>query len=354
VLPPALVNLPLQARISGTEREHSDPIVGCGKAPAVSIDSIQPAFDLRKFKGFKGRLGLCATLLYSTLILLLCSIATLAQTQASCTFTFLPNKFTIPDLGTMVWNPQGINDFGTVVGTAPRFPPVGIIRWPRGGVTALPKTNLTARNNKGISMGFAEDRIVGRGTIRKPILLNGTTISDITLNGLRRYAFIDRVTSINKWGTIVGTYSEFSAGDTSFKRWPHGGFISLDFPGSGLTVPLSINDDGTVVGYYVLGNGSRFHGFIYDKGQWATLDLPKVSSTALVGITNTGVIIGTGYKLDFSPLPFLYENGTFKVISVPNSIPGTTGLTSISPKRGLILGGARFSPGRMAFIATCQ
>jgi hypothetical protein len=235
-----------------------------------------------------------------SLVLLLCANAALAQTQASCTFTFLPMKVTTPNLGAVPWNPRGINDFGTVVGGVTRgavdhSATVGIIRWPGGGVTAIPKTAFVARNNKGITIGYAEFKVLG-GTGSKPILLNGTTISDITLNGDAQI----EINSINKWGTIVGAYSGAALG---FKRWRHGGFINLGFPGSGMTVPLSINDNGTVVGYYVVGSGPRTDGFIYDKGQWATLNLPNVLSTALVGITNAGVIIGTGYKLDGATVP---------------------------------------------------
>jgi len=285
---------------------------------------------------------------------LLWAVGIQAQTQAACTFNLLPMTVTTPNLGAVPWRPQGINDFGTVVGAVSRSAvdhsaTVGIIRWPGGGVTAMTKTYFVARNNKGSTIGFALGGTFG-ATTSKPILLNGTTISDITLKGLGKEIVF--LFGINKWGTIVGVYVDPSFRH-GFKRWRHGGFITLEFPGSFETFPTSVNDNGTVVGTYVIGNGQRISGFIYDKGQWATLDLPGVLETFLVGITNAGVIFGNGIKQDGTTVPFLYQNGTFKVISIPNSDPYSRRLMSISPRRGLILA-VTGDLTEQGFIAQCQ
>ena len=132
---------------------------------------------------------------------------------------------------------------------------------------------------------------------------------------------------------------------TRFKRWSNGTTHILDFPGAApsSTRPAGINDLGTVVGTYKHTTGGRNHGFIFHNGQWATLDYPHALDTRLFGITNAGQIIGSAGSL------FLYENGTFKVISVPNS--AYPELLSISPKQGLILGR---NTATQAFIAKCQ
>jgi len=49
---------------------------------------------------------------------------------------------------------------------------------------------------------------------------------------------------------------------------------------------------------------------------------------------------------------FLYENGIFKIISLPNGAP--IGLLSISPKQGLILGVTGATVSQPAFIAQCE
>jgi len=92
------------------------------------------------------------------------------------------------------------------------------------------------------------------------------------------------------------------------------------------------------------------HGFIFHNGQWATLDYPNAFDTQLIGITNAGKVIGYVQTNTFTGY-FLYENGTFKVISVPNSV--NPALLSISPKQGLILGVTELV-GSPAFIAQCQ
>jgi hypothetical protein len=280
-------------------------------------------------------------------VLVAMALATQAQTQAACTFNFFSptTPFKLPD-GTPVFiQPIGINDFGTIVGYSSPGKARGLIRWANGGVTRVKGTRqLFARNDHGTSVGFD---LTGQG-----ILVNGTTITpivlDVTNGGLKE------VRGINRWDTIVGRYRlPNNAGGRGFKRWSTGTTHTLDFPGVAFTGPIGINDNGTVVG-----TATPDHGFIFHQGQWATLDYPGAQSpgdTVLVGITNAGKIIGNAFSgTDFSTTPFLYENGTFKVISVPNAVPGSESLRSISPKLGLILGVTDVATGSPAFIAQCQ
>src|SRR5438552_3540488 len=285
-----------------------------------------------------------------TLVTLLWSLATQGQTQAACTFNFFSTTTPFTYLGTQQFiNPRGINDFGTIVGyTTPRKPR-GLIRWANGGVVKVKGTRfLTARNDHGTSLGFDKSD--------NPILVNGPTSSP-TITPIVFGANItgipgDGLNGINKWGTIVGLGVVNNSVYHGFKRWNTGTTHTLDFPGASFTTPLGINDNGTVVGAYDGADGLT-HGFIFNNGQWATLDYPQASYTALVGITNAGKIIGNAF-VNSSQTPFLYDNGTFKVISVPNSAPGLVDLRSISPKLGLILGVTDINFGKPAFITQCQ
>jgi hypothetical protein len=108
-----------------------------------------------------------------------------------------------------------------------------------------------------------------------------------------------------------------------------------------------------IVGYYTDGtlirSGTKHvQGFIYRNGQWATLDYPDPNTTQtwLYGISNAGVIVGSA---DFGP--FLYANGTFKLIQVPNATYNY--VFGIAPN-GLIAGYAVLSDGLHGFTATCQ
>ncbi len=286
-----------------------------------------------------------SVLLVSALLLLSAS-ASQAQTQASCTFTFLPTMVTIPNFGTATWSASGINDFGTVVGSASTpTADFGIIRWAGGGVTPVFGTSLVARNDSGLSIGYS---VIENN---QPILLIGTSGTDITLNGSP--GPIQAVNGINGWGSVVGTYfTDFPNGLTGFKRWSNGGFITLNFPGAQQTTPIGINDSSTIVGSYfaVAGQGN---GFIYHNGQWASLNFPSSTNTTLTGISNAGVIIGNA-MVNGSSTAFLYGNGVFKVISVPNALANSTTVFGIGPKLGMILGTASFSTGDQGFIATCQ
>ncbi len=282
-------------------------------------------------------------------VVLALTLAAQAQTQAACTFNFFSptTPFKLPDGTPLFIQPLGINDFGTIVGYSSPGKARGLIRWANGGVTRVKGTIfLNARNDHGTSVGLD---LTGRG-----ILVNGTTITPIVLDV--NNTFIDEVRGINKWGTIVGRY--FSPLTHGFKRFNNGTTHTLDFPGAEETTtePLGINDNGMVVGSYDTFDGT--HGFIFHNGQWATLDYPHAVDTELVGITNAGKIIGNAFFVggfaDLSRTLFLYENGTFKVISVPNSDPETRSLMSISPKQGLILGVTDVAAGSPAFIVQCQ
>jgi hypothetical protein len=283
---------------------------------------------------------------------LLWSFVAQAQTQANCTFNFFipTTPITLHNGAPVFLEPYGINDFGTVVGRTSNGTPRGLIRWANGSVTHVKGTSwLMARNDHGSSVGFDSSFYF------KPVLVNGTTITPLVLDV--NNGGVNTVKAINRWGTVVGRYNNPNlSGDHGFKRWKNGTTRTLDFPGAlpGGTEPDGINDDGTVVGYYFAPDYS-VHGFIFHNDQWATLDYPNASDTVLVGITNAGKIIGNAFFLaTASRKSFLYQNGTFKVISIPNSDPGTRGLMSISPKQGLILGITNDSPGSPAFIARCQ
>ena len=295
------------------------------------------------FRFVRGRLGLCWVLLAMTL-------AAQAQTQADCTFNFfsLQTTITAPDGTPVFMQPRGINDFGTIVGVGYRGSAgsVGLIRWANGGFTHVQGTRaLTARNDHGTSIGT--DRVNG---LFREILVNGQTITPIVLDANKGSLEI-LARGINKWGTIVGEYFGIDGGH-GFKLWKNGTTHTLDFPGTrpSSTFANGINDNGTVVGHYDDANVPLTHGFIFHNGQWATLDYPNAFDTQLIGITNAGTVIGYVQTNTFTGY-FLYENGTFKVISLPNG--GPMGLLSISPKQGLILGVTELV-GSPAFIAQCQ
>jgi hypothetical protein len=296
-------------------------------------------------------------LIFVSALVLVFTSAAQAQTQASCVFALFPTTMNIPNIGTVSLEPAGINDFGTVVGQASNpnlgLGPVGFIRWSNGGISfplGIPTVQngtayLNDRNDNGTSIGF----LAGLGNI----LLNGTTATPIVLQigNLNASNLGFSVNGINNWGTIVGYYQ--TSAPHGFKRWSNGGAFTLDYPVEGpATVASGINDHGTIVGNYFSTADplEKEHGFIYQSGEWATLDFPNAVDTALVGISNAGIIVGNASFFGASSEAFLYKNGAFKVISVPNAPTNSIHVIGISPKLGLILGNANGS----GFIAKCQ
>jgi hypothetical protein len=281
-----------------------------------------------------------------------------AQKQASCTFSFF--KIDFPN--SMVIIPEGINDFGTVVGSTTKN--TAFIRWSNGGLTFFNGlTELINRNDSGLSAGYDRQH--------NTILLDRTVLSSLSplyvIIGTKTY-YMFSVGGINSWGTMVGWYAD-SNGLTihGLKRFFGAQGMTLDFPGKQIsgTFANAINDPGTIVGT-VIGSipnhAGMEHGFITRGGKWAAVDFPhapgtKAPSTMLVGITNTGVIVGDAFLNPSNELstPFLYKNGAFEVIAPPNTV--SPRVMGISLKLGLIVGWGYPPRGlhpQRGFIAKCN
>jgi hypothetical protein len=265
----------------------------------------------------------------------------LAELSASCTFTFFPLTTTLSNGTVFSMSPNGVNDFGTVVGTGfTNTTPVnnfGFIRQPNGSIKLVKGTiSLVDRNDLGVSIGYDASGQV--------LVDSSGAITPLQLN-FKNGGFFTR--GINNWGSIVGSYNTTS-GVFGFKLWSGGG-VKLGFPGASSTFPTSINDHGLIVGGYFVGSGGGQlpqNGFIYNQGSWATLSYPGSLFTDLVGVSNNGVIVGNATDLD---LAFRYENGKFKTIVAPNGA-GVI-VNGISPRFGLIVGTAGLKGG---FVAQCQ
>jgi hypothetical protein len=273
------------------------------------------------------------------------SAALLAQTQAYCSF----NVFQLPSNVDQVY---GANDFKTVVGKAlfSNAPEKGFIRYSSGGVTyyAAPNsaaTYFTWRNNNGTSIGTYTTP--DASTIAKGFMLSGSTFTPIVHPNA---VWGTNLTGINKFNSIVGWYLDANENPHGFRRWSNGQWRILQFDsGATNTIPNGINDSGTIVGIF-----NNMHGFIFNNEQWAELDWPKpTNGTELRGISNNGLIVGISHDTE-QGTSFLYANGKFKIIRVPNSF--LTNVTGISTE-GLISGMTNLNgnqSGWRGFTATCH
>lgn len=278
--------------------------------------------------------------------LVLCS-ATLSYSQqyaqASCTF----NLFQAPGLL------SGVNDFRTTVGQSSSNAALGFIRYSGGNVSYFSAPNAASvnpagRNDGGASVGFYTTQ--GSST-RKGFILQGSTFTSFAHPKAVQGTVL---TGDNKYNSTVGYYFDSANITHGFKRYSNGGLVSLNYPGAaGGTQALGINDYGTVVGAFVsMSNGNAFqHGFLYHGGTWAQVDYSTNPGTSLDGISNNNVVVGHFQWLS-TYSAFLYANGVFKNIFVPNA--DSTQVTDISAN-GVISGNAAFSDGSVKeFTATCK
>jgi hypothetical protein len=282
-----------------------------------------------------------------------------AQTQASCQFNTF-NRHLFMNGGYRTLFPLGVNDNSTVVGDAQDdldFSVRGFTRLSGGGITYYQHnstdTFFTDRTNDGVTIGVAGDRF-GLGDMHgTPFTLHGSTFTPLTINigGTTHSKFT--VWGRNRWGTIVGAYPDASDYPHGFKRFSDGRAIAIQYPGAAETRATAINDNGTIVGSYSksLPPNAWWHGFIYNNGKWATLDFPS-QQTLLTGISNGNLVVGItvqGRSSTTSTGAFMYQNGVFKRIQLPNSNVGTD-VAGVSANKGLITG----TSGYTGFIATCK
>jgi hypothetical protein len=155
-------------------------------------------------------------------------------------------------------------------------------------------------------------------------------------------------------GVIIGYYINSSGVYHGFMRTPDGTITTFDPPGSTFTLPTSINLDGEIAGAYCdtaacassLGVGAR--GFVqHREGTFVTFAAPAGQILAPIynaggpppELTPAGAIAGTYSVLGppFAEHGFLrHRNGTIKTIDVPGAT-GFTEVLAINPS-GTIVG----------------
>jgi hypothetical protein len=103
-------------------------------------------------------------------------------------------------------------------------------------------------------------------------------------------------TSINDKGNVAGFYTDKAGNTVGFIKYAHGGFRSLNYPGSSMTQIFGINDSDEVVGAYTVGDSSTppSYGFTWTPkhGFTEVNDPHGVGSTLINGVNNSGELVG--------------------------------------------------------------
>lgn len=283
-------------------------------------------------------------------ISVLCAIFTpcSAQTKASCQF----HSLTAPN-GSSFGMMQGINDYGTVVGSAAKAGApgqfVGATVYSSGGTSfySVPNsynTSFSKRNDSGIVVGAYTDNNYPQNNSHG-IVLHGSTLVKINYPG----AIDTALTGINKWGSIVG-YGQGSGTSTGFKM-VNGSYHKIAYPGFATsTMPQAISDTGVIVGMYDV-YSPLTHGFVYANGTYKKLDVPFANyGTYLYDVNASGVIVGD-YLTSGPTQGFIYKNGGFKTVNYPGATQTTVwGINN----KGIVVGNWSNLYTGGAFTAVCQ
>jgi len=277
-----------------------------------------------------------------------------AQSTASCTYAL----FKYPGTTTVSTAANGINKYGTIVGTAQDQTGTvfGFIRYSnssfkRYGVSGSFNTQFFHRNDSGATVGFYQSASSGR---KHGLLLSGSTLTTIDYPG----ATDTVLTGINRWGTMVGYYTDSTGHFKGFKRWSGGGFSTVSIPNHSDIMPMDINDSGVIAGILGTGGPTGIHGFWLWQGNWQILDDPDYppSSTGMNGIGNGQLYVGQAFDSNGTGHAiWLVGNTSYFNLKVPNAVESFAGDVLHSTTANLIVGGATISGGgNQAFVAQCQ
>lgn len=238
-----------------------------------------------------------------------------AQGAASCTF----HTFQIPAANGVAL-PKGINSFGNIVGTINLLTShtEGFTRFTNGQTNFFQApnstdTSLERRNSSGVNVGSFTPK--------------GSTISDGFVTHGSKFQAVSFpphlptfLKGINSGGIIVGSYL---GTDNHFDaiKLQNGKFTILRPPGAVDAFGSAINDSGVIVGSFFTG-GVDSHGFVQQNGKIHVLDFPHevgFGGTTLNDISNTGAIVGSVWTGSDTRAAFIFLNGVFKTITVPNA-----------------------------------
>jgi probable HAF family extracellular repeat protein len=246
--------------------------------------------------------------------------------------------------GYNVFQPNGINDSGVIVGVAGNQGPsqgfvyrdgiYTLFNDPSAGTGANQYTDPTAINDLGDITGI----YFGGDGIGHAFLYSGSTFE--TLSNPSGYSAF-QPNGINNAGVIVGV-----AGNQAPSQgfiYSNGVYTAFNDPSAGskpgqYTLPTAVNDSGDITGIYTDDNGVA-HAFIYSGGVFTTLpNPPGFDVFQPKGISDSGLIVGVAGNQGPSQ-GFIYSDGVYTPYNDPasGSGPGQYTLPTSVSGRGEIL-----------------
>ena len=141
----------------------------------------------------------------------------------------------------------------------------------------------------------------------------------------------------NSVGRIVGEFDDADGNTHGFIRSRGGKFTQFDVPGSvGWTSINGVNASGEMSGIYGTEDG-RFHAFFWRNGKVTTLDPEGMDFSVAAFLNSKGDVVGFARKGSEPRHGFVWRDGSFEFIDVPEAGPRGTRPSGINA-RGDVVG----------------
>ncbi len=195
------------------------------------------------------------------------------------------------DIGIATGNPSGVNEAGTVVGTALIANQWHAFRWDSGKTSDLASLGgaiswATGVNRAGVVVGWSAR---GDGVVRAT---SWTAKGPVDLGSLGDpWNGCSYAHAINSSGVAVGESCTAAAGTRAARFRAPGVIDDLGSLG-GYARAQAINDAGMIVGYSTTSSGI-FHAFVYADGKMIDAGtMPGANQSDLVAVNGAGVAVG--------------------------------------------------------------
>ena len=166
------------------------------------------------------------------------------------------------------------------------------VNFPIGDAASPPVDQLLGVNNRGVAVGF----FTNSGGDNRGYEYNIRThrFSRVQIPGARGLGPSLTAAAINNHGDVAGFYNKTSTQVDAFLKLWSGRFITLAYPGAGMTQAFGVNDSDEVVGTYTTGSGNAAvtHGFTWWDGKYTSVNISGASSTAINGVNDEGDLVG--------------------------------------------------------------
>ncbi len=225
-----------------------------------------------------------------------------AQSTANCKVTYISqpgNSYALM--------PQGINQYGTIVGYSNAAKPKAFIRYSDGTFGTITVAGASGvvpmrRNSAGTTGGYFTLNGVDHGFANA----NGKTVTVDFPNSRST-----RVNGINKYGTMVG--SRILKGESSTGSFELKSGKFTDFPAF-YRILESINDSGLMVGLAQTRGDEYGISQTSPTAQQKSIEYPNTTGTEIADVNNAGIMVGNYQGLNDTSTngAFLY-NSTTKV-----------------------------------------